>query len=249
MKAFLPLLLLIGLVPARAADPAPTGITAAQSFPYSMIGQLVFNLGNFSFVGTGTLVQPRGVITAAHNLYDPQAGWATDVVYRRGHYGPSDLTKRRPTRLYILAGYQANTATYGPDSLQAFNRDTGGLKFLNDLAGGAFLETSSDLSLLTGFAPKTALGYGGVVHSGERLLASPVSNPFHASYLNFYESNNLGIEGGMSGGPVICIKPNGDPVVAATVVSAADVPVLGGVRYINTGVLNFISSYLSSATP
>lgn len=249
MKAFVSLLLLVGLVSARASDPVPTGITAAQSFPYSMIGQLIFNLGNFSYVGSGTLIQPRGVITAAHNLYDPWEGWATDVIFRRGHYGTSDLTKRRPTRLYILSGYQSNTATFGPDSVQSFNRDTGGLKFLNEVAGGAFLETSSDVTLLTGFAPKTALGYGGVVHSGEKLLASPVVNPFHQSFLNFYESNNLGIEGGMSGGPVICEKPNGDPVVAATVVSAADVPVLGGVRYISSGVITFINSFLSSPPP
>jgi hypothetical protein len=229
---------------ARAGYPNPTGKALAQRYPYSMVGQLTFASGGSLYVGSGTVVQPRGTLTAGHNLYDPVGGWSTDLVFKRGHYDTSDLSVRRPNKIYMLAAYRANANRYGSDSLQAFTRDTGGLFFPVKLAAGSFLGWSANLSLLTGYNRKVALGYGAEIHSGEELLAV-AAGPFGRVYGAFYESNGTAIEGGMSGGAVISTMPNGLPALTGTVVSGADFPVAGGIRIIDFAVSSFIITYLS----
>jgi hypothetical protein len=147
---------------------------------------------------------------------------------------------RRPNKIYLLAAYRANANRYGSDSLQAFTRDTGGLFFPVKLAAGSFLGWSANLSLLTGYNRKVALGYGAEIHSGEELLAV-AAGPFGRVYGAFYESNGTAIEGGMSGGAVISTLP----ALTGTVVSGADFPVAGGIRIIDFAVSSFIITYLS----
>jgi hypothetical protein len=61
----------------------------------------------------------------------------------------------------------------------------------------------------------------------------------------FYESDGTAIEAGMSGGPLICVLPNGSPSLCGVVVSGSDNPISAGVRVVNAGTSNFILSYLS----
>lgn len=249
MKRLLSLLALALPLAAVAEYPNPTGSDAARTFPFSMIGQLTFFSGNGSFIGSGTVVQPRGVLTAAHTLYDPGVGWSTDLIFKRGHYDGSDLSIRSPRRLYVLAGYQDNAGIYGPDSVRTFARDTGGMFFMKKVAGGGYLGWSTDLTLLTGKTFKLALGYGASTHSGEELLSVNAVTPFASTYGSFYESEGLGIEGGMSGGPVICTLPDGSPSIGGVVVSSsAGFPVSGGIRIVNGGVSSFILNYLGEPT-
>lgn len=242
-------LIALALLPllGRAGSPKPVGPNAVRSFPYSMIGQLTFFSGDGAFIGSGTVVQPRGVLTAGHNLYDAVAGWSTDLVFARGHYDGTDLSVRYPTRIYVLSGYQANVQNYGGDSVRSFTRDTGGLIFKGKVAGGGYLGWTTDRTLLTGDAPKAALGYGAETHSGEQLLASAVTSPFSSVYKAFYESRGLGIEAGMSGGPLIGNFSNGTPTLCGVVVSGSEAPVAGGIRIMNDGTSNFILQYLSVA--
>ena len=243
------LLLALALLPlsGRTDNPQPVGATAARTFPYSMIGQLTFFSGDGAFVGTATVVQPRGIITAGHNLYEAFGGWSTDVVFHRGHYDGTDLAVKYPTRIYVLGGYQENVTTYGGDSLAAFKRDTGGAIFKGKAAGGGYLGWSTDRTLLTGSAPRVALGYGAEFHSGEQLLAVPAKAPFASVFKAFYESPGTGIEAGMSGGPLLATLPDGSLTLCGVVVSGSDRPVTGGIRVVNAGTSDFILQYLSGA--
>jgi hypothetical protein len=214
-----------------------------------MVGQLTFFSGNDAYLGSGTVVQPRGVLTAAHNLYDPAGGWSTDLVFKRGHYYATDLSVRYPTRIYTLSGYRANALTYGSDSVYSFARDTGGLLFKSMPGAGGYLGWTTDRTLVTGNAPKTAFGYGAVVHSGEEVLGVAAA-PFASVFYAFYESPGTEIEGGMSGGPVIVTLPDGSPSVCGVVISGSDWPIAGGIRLLNWTISDFILKYLSTpATP
>ena len=246
MKRLLSLITFAVLPTLHAADyPVPAGVAAAHTFPYSMAGQLTFASGDSIYVGTGTVVQPRGVLTAGHNLYDPVGGWSTDLLFERGRYDNTRLSVRAPLRIYVLAGYQANSEIYGGNSVRSFVRDSGGLYFKNRVAGGGFLGWSTDRSLVTGNASKVALGYGAERHSGDELLVVRPRTPFVSVLRTFYESDGMVIEGGMSGGPVICVLPNGSPSLCGVVVSGSEHPISGGIRVMNGGTSNFILTYLS----
>ena len=242
------LLIAVALLPlvAEAGSPSPVGATRTRTFPYSMIGQLTFFGGDGYYVGSGTVVQPRGVLTAGHNLYDASGGWSTDLVFKRGHFNNTDLAVRYPTRIFVLAGYQASVATYGGDSVRSFARDTGGLSFRGRPVAGGYLGWSTDPALVTGKAAKVALGYGAVVHSGEEIVGVAAA-PFVNVYSAFYESLGTDIEAGMSGGPLIATLPDGSPSVCGVVVSGSDQPVAGGIRLLNRTTAEFIVKYLSTA--
>ena len=242
------LLLTFALLPLAliARSPRPVGVTVAHTFPYSMVGQLTFFSGDGSYVGSGTVVQPFGVLTAGHNLYDAFGGWSTDLVFKRGHYDDTDLTVRYAARSYILAGYQQNVQQYGGDDVRSFARDTGGLSFQLRPAAGSFLGWTTDRNILTSAAPKAAFGYGADIHSGEQLLVVGAT-PFHAVYQTFYESDNTGIEAGMSGGPLIATLPDGTRALCGVVISGSDFPLTGGIRIMNSTVSDFILKYLGTA--
>ena len=227
-----------------AGEPRPVGQTAARAFPYSMIGQLTFFNGDGAYVGTGTVVQPRGILTAGHNLYDAFGGWSTDVVFNRGHYDGTNLAVKYPMRIYVLSGYQENVTAHGGDSSLAFRRDTGGAVFTTKVAGGGYLGWSTDRSLLTGSATRVALGYGAEAHSGEQLLATAATSPFASVSKAFYESPGTAIEAGMSGGPLIATVQGGSPLLSGVVVSGSDRPVTGGIRIVNAATSDFILRYL-----
>lgn len=246
MKRYFALITLAVLPALHATDyPFPVGAAAAHTFPYSMVGQLTFVSGDGVYVGSGTVVQPRGVLTAGHNLYDPIGGWSTDLIFKRGLYDDSLLSTRVPLRIYVLAGYQANSEIYGGDSVRTFVRDTGGLYFKNRVAAGGYLGWSTDRTLVTGNGSKVALGYGAERHSGDEMLAVRPLLPFVSVLRTFYESEGMVVEGGMSGGPLICVLSNGNPSLCGIVVSGSDQPVSGGIRVMNGGMSNFILTYLS----
>ena len=230
-----------------ARSPRPVGINVARTFPYSMVGQLTFFSGNSGYVGSGTVVQPFGVLTAGHNLYDGVGGWSTDLVFKRSHHNNSDLSVRTAARSYILSGYQSNVQLYGTEDVRTFARDTGGLTFQLRPAAGGYLGWTTNTSVLTTTTPKGAFGYGAEVHSGEELLVVGAT-PFHPVYSTFYESDNTQIEAGMSGGPIIATLPDGTYAQCGVVVSGSEFPVTGGIRVLNTTVSDFILKYLIAPT-
>lgn len=241
------LLVALALLPLAgdARSPRPLGLNVARTFPYSMVGQLTFSSGPSAYVGSGTVIQPFGVLTAAHNLYDSETGWSTDLLFKRAHYDNTELSARYSARSYVLAGYQSSVQLYGGDDLRSFARDTGGLSFRSRPGAGAYLGWTTDRTILTANAPKGAFGYGAVVHSGEQLLVVGAT-PFYPVYSTFFESSGTEIEAGMSGGPIIATLPNGTHAVCGVVVSGSDYPVTGGIRILNSTTSDFILKYLGA---
>ncbi len=245
MKFLLALLLLAGSLAARAADyPQPTGADFAHTAPYSLIGQLLFSSGDGYYSGTGTVIRPSSVLTAGHIVYDFDGGWSTDVLFRRGQYGRTDLSEQYATRLYILGGYRRSVVAHGADDVRAFANDIGGLRFASPVADGAAAGWATDRSLLTGAAYNIALGYGGEYHSGDDLLAVEPKAAFTQSYGPFLENESVYFESGMSGGPVFARDAKGNFYIAGIVVSGSVDPVAGGIRALNATASDFIKRYL-----
>lgn len=55
--------------------------TPAQ-YPYCCVGMLYFTLDGNDFYGSASVVNPNGILTAGHNLYDPNTGgWSTQLMF------------------------------------------------------------------------------------------------------------------------------------------------------------------------
>jgi len=236
---------LLSLAPfaASAVDyPQEIGKATARSFPYSMIGQVLYKSGG-SFLSTGTVINTTSVLTAGHALYDPDTGWSTEVLFRRSNYGSTWLDQQYARRIYVLAGYQAAADDSGPSSSAAFAKDLGGMTFRRAVGGGGKAGWTADPPLLSGSAYNIALGYGAETHSGDQLLFVEPEFAFFRSYAAFYENDSIAIEPGMSGGPVFA-RRNDRLYVAAVIVSGSEDPVGGGVRALNGKAADFIETYL-----
>jgi V8-like Glu-specific endopeptidase len=249
MKSLLFAILALATVGQADEVPQLFGKTNARTFPYSMIGQLLFDNGPRSYLGSGTVIRPRSVLTAAHNLFDPATGWSTDVEFRRSNYGANDyLSRKFGRRLYVLGGYRTYSTYYGPESTLAFARDMGGIVFRNPVADGGYAGWVADLSLLLGSAYNILLGYGAETYSGEELLYVEPSQSFYHTLGAFLENDSIYIEGGMSGGPAFAQMDDGNLYVAGVVVSssgdAQSGTATGGIRAINARGATFIRTYL-----
>lgn len=246
MKRIFALFAILAVAPLAQAlvdYPEPISLDAAKNSPYTLVGQLLFRNGRSYYGGSGTVIMPRSVITAGHNVFDPDTGWSTNMMFRRGLNGDTYLSKQYGKRLYALAGYRGYTLSTGSDSLPSFSHDTGAVVFTDPVAGGLFAPRSMDRNLLTSNAFKVAAGYGAEWHSGDDML---IANParFYQVWGAFYETRSMYAEKGMSGGPVFADDGTGKLVVVATVVASSLKPVTGGVRVLNPQTERFITGYL-----
>lgn len=231
--------------PARAAEyPQPIGVAQVKTFPYSAIGQLLFANGRNYYSGSGTVVRPNSVLTAAHNLWDADAGFSSDILFRRGQYGATALSQQYASRIYVLSGYRENARRYSGDSVRSFSYDLGALLFTKPVAGGSYAGWWANPALLQAGAETTALGYGGEYHTGDDLLSVATKGGYAPVFGAFYESAALYFEAGMSGGPVLGKGADGKLYVAGVVVASSTDPVTGGIRILNTTAANFIKRYL-----
>jgi hypothetical protein len=216
----------------------------ARTFPYSTIGQLLFASGRHFYSGSGTVIRPSSVLTAAHNLWDASNGFSTDLLFQRGLYGATNLSEQYASRIYVLAGYRENARRYSGESVRAFSYDLGALVFARPVAGGAFAGWWANPGLLTGDSYTLALGYGGEFHSGDELLSVAPGAGYYAVHGGFYENDSLYFESGMSGGPVFGQSADGKLYVAGVVVASSVEPITGGIRVLNSTAANFIRRYM-----
>jgi hypothetical protein len=241
--------LLLGLVAASHGVDFPDRLAkaTATTFPYNMVGQLYFDSGGRSYIGSGTVVRAKSILTAGHNLYDPREGWSTEILFRRAAYGNTFKGENYARRLYLLGGYKQTAKQYGSSSARTFASDTGGARFGVLLAKGASAGWSTNTSQLTNSAVyKLALGYGAEgTHSGDYPLVVNPDKAFYSEYQTFYESSGAYFEGGMSGGPIFVSDSKGNLSVMGVIVSGSDFPyVSGGIRILDATVSTFIQGYL-----
>ena len=251
----LPILSVLAMscVPVRAAEPAvvaatvypqETGAEVARTFPYSMIGQLQFANGEGWFTGSGTVVRPHSVLTAAHNLWDAVGGFSTDILFRRGLAGNTSLSGQYASRIYVLSGYRENARKFQLSDARAFSCDTGGLVFREPVAGGSNAGWWANPALLTGTAPMLALGYGGEFHSGDDLVAATPTAGFTPVVGAFWNNLTIYCESGMSGGPVFSRDADGKLFLTGIIVAGSNEPLSTGIRILDRTAADFIRQYL-----
>ncbi len=232
------------LAPAMAVDyPTPTGAEVAHTFPYSAIGQLLFANGARYYSGSGTVIRPSSVLTAAHNLWDADRGFSSDLLFRRGLYGSTSLSQQHASRIYVLSGYRENARSYSGESVRAFSYDLGVLVFRRPVADGSYAGWWANPTLLEDGHYSIALGYGGEYHTGDDLLSVAPRGGYYPIYGGFYENDSLYFEAGMSGGPVFGRDASGKLFVAGVVVASSVDPVTGGIRILNSTAASFIRRY------
>ena len=228
----------------EVAYPAPVGAELTATYPYSMAGQIIFTSGDYDYQGSGVVVYKRSGLTAAHNLWDADGGWSTNVEFNRARHNATTVTRRYATRLFVYGGYQKSVLNSGADSDSSFARDLGGMRFASPLALGSYAGWKYDLKLLTGDAYNICLGYGADVHSGDELLFVEPTFSWSRIYSAYYDNTSVSFEGGMSGGPVFAEVKAGDWRVVGIIVSGSDEPPAGGIHAITSGGAKFLNTYL-----
>ena len=230
---------------AQTADaPQPTGVALTRTFPFSLVGKLIFQQGADWFQGSGTVIRPNAVLTAAHTLWNAEQGFSTDIVFRRGQYGEVSAGDAIPSRVYVLAGYRDQTRSYSENDPRSFAHDLGALLFPRPLAAGASTGWWASPALLLGEHPMIALGYGAQSHDGNELLSVEPKQGFEQIVDAFYDNRSVYFEGGMSGGPVFVRDTNGALLVAGVVVAGAEDQHGGGVRALDATAAAFIRAYM-----
>ncbi len=226
------------------SNPAPVGKDLTATYPYSMAGQVIFTSGEFDYQGSGVVVYKRSALTAAHNLWDADGGWSTNVEFNRARHESQIATKRFASRLYVFGGYQRTALNYGADSDLSFARDLGGMRFSMPLANGSYAGWKLDTKLLTGDAYNICLGYGADFYSGDELLFVEPGVSWSQIFRAYFDNTSITFEGGMSGGPVFAELPTGEWRVVGVIVAGSDDPPAGGIHAITADGARFLTTYL-----
>lgn len=245
MRIAIFLLALGSLALGQAVDrPEPTGPDVVRTFPYSMTGKLVFEQGGDWFQGSGTVIRPTAVLTAAHNLWNAERGFSTDVIFQRALADGQAASEQMASRIYVLGGYRDQARRYSETDPRSFAQDLGAVVFPQPLANGSAAGWWANPALFTGSLETLALGYGAQFHSGADLLLVGTDGGFLRVSDAFYESRAIYLEGGMSGGPVFVRDENGRLFVSGVVVAGAEDLRGGGIRALDASAAAFIRAYL-----
>jgi hypothetical protein len=248
IRRFLLCLLLLASAPLAEAINYPRQLpeTFNNIYPFYLIGQVFFKSGRTDYIGSGTVAGPHSVLTAGHNVYDPDNGFSTNFEFYRNTYGPThSFPVQVPSQRLVFAGYQQAATRYGPDSVATFAMDAAGLVFPAYLYnGGQRAASTADPALLAMRYNKLLVGYGAEgAHDGDYPLYTWPTTPFYRTYGYFYEDYSLYVEGGMSGGPLMVHAPTGWAIMGI-IVSGSTRPASGGVRMLDPKLKSFIATYL-----
>ncbi len=213
----------------------------AATFPYSMVGPVVFRSGRDQYSGSATLIKPTVALTAAHNLYDAEFGFSTDLNFSLGQYQGSASRRARAKAIYLYTQTYVDEADRSPDTNRAFAADTGWVTFSQPLAGKESAPYTSRIAALTGGQEKVAVGYGLDFHNGRLPLAVEPTRGFFRKKGAYFENATYGTEGGMSGGPVFGFY-RGRLVQLGVVVSGFNDYSQSGIRAIDRGLVRKLRS-------
>ena len=242
------LLLLLALVGAplygAVIYPRLLDVSKSRSAPYKFVGQLLFTSGSKDYVGSGSVIKPKSVLTAGHNVYDAEGGWSVDIRFNRAQYGATALGTYRPNHIYLLGGYQQSVQAHGPDDVLSFAYDAAGLAFAAPVTGGSYLGYTTNTAWLNAGNFQMAVGYAAEGnHDGDHPFVEFPTHGFSRTAGGFWESPNVYFEGGMSGGPLLVPGYYGTQVAAIVVSSSTD-PVYGGIRVVDGPLATLINTQL-----
>jgi len=196
--------------------------------PYAYVGQILSRKGS----GTGFVVKPRVVATAAHVVWDDGTLSAAPGLQWRfqRHAGEYEPQPQAPRGFYLLSGYQTQRemeGTPGSFAPASRNRDVAALYFYDkdnsdlSLAGrggyGGFLASDlADNEFLLSDANKLLIGYpvDGVAPASQgRMHATPPGNidfdPVGVAADRVFLTEGIRSTGGASGGPICVQHANG----------------------------------------
>lgn len=183
--------------------------------------------------GSGSMIGPNKVMTAAHVLYDRTYGWASTVrVYPAVKNNYTDYNMAYGSTLYTFGGYIS--ASNG--SLSAQQKDVGIVKLDSNLGNstGWYGYTTSRTSYLR------LNGYDGDIDDGRSLVTRAGSNTRVENGIVKYPWKT---SGGLSGGGLYNPSNNMLEGLHAYSYSQGNVQMDGGGAKINGTIFDFMSKY------
>jgi autotransporter-associated beta strand protein len=239
------------------APPAPLDyatVAGSQDRPYAYVGQLRNEKGS----GSGFVVRPGVVATAAHVVFDDGTltlAGGLEWLFQRDRDG-HEPHPRRPRGIYLLSGYAAQRAldnSPGTASAESQALDAAAVYFTGDDPGrGGFSGFLASDSLENEFQLSPALkilaGYpvsGVPAAARDRMAATaPLPAAFTRALGHSYLTADLRGFGGCSGGPLCVRYENGNYYPAAIYLGGSAQAV---VRAINGEVADLIGFAETSA--
>lgn len=261
-----PLTLTYFLADAPAGTPPAVlthgSVTADTTKPYAYVGQIRSD----TTVGTGFVVKPRVVATAAHVVWDDATlssvqGLQWLFQRHRGLHEPEPLI---PRGYYMFASYsekRGEEGTPGTFSPGSQNLDVAALYFTVDAGrGGHSGYLASDLEpneFLLSHANKMLVGYPidgiAAISQGRMHATPPLDVAFDPVLGKTFTTTGIHGRGGMSGGPLCVQLEDGTYYPAAiclavggqTVVRAIDSDVVELINSANSGIVGGGATHVS----
>src|SRR4051812_5891860 len=87
--------------------PVAVGTAVTRTLPYAYTGRISVTKGYTDYIGSGTVLKAKSVLTCAHILWSKSAGFATNVYFERALSGSSSLSLTYASSKIILGGYTA----------------------------------------------------------------------------------------------------------------------------------------------
>lgn len=89
-----------------------TQVPKPETYPYRTIGKLFLRRTDIPYNGTAVVVNKTGLMTAAHNLYNPTTKtWSTNMAFYPAYsdgYGPFDAWVFQPSDCYVSQQWYMN---------------------------------------------------------------------------------------------------------------------------------------------
>ncbi|MHC5247414.1 trypsin-like serine peptidase [Enterococcus sp. LJL90] len=213
-------------------------VSNPNTFPYRASVLIICdyktkNGGTVRGHGSGSIIAPNKVVTAAHVIYDREYGWAQTVrVYPAVKNNYTDFNMAYGGTLYTFAGYIQSSGT----SLIAQQRDVGVIKLNRNLGNetGWFGYTTARSSHLR------QNGYDGDIDGGRTLVTRYGTNTWIDNGILKYR---WVATGGSSGGGVYNPITNQLEANHAYGYYVGKVQTAGGGAKINNTIFDFMSKY------
>ncbi len=201
------------------------GLTHAMSKPYNFTGRVFEFDDTGEAIASATLLRRHTALTAAHVVFDPTTGFATNLSFSRGLYGNYVLSNQQVSAVNALSGYQADVGTTDVETLAAFGRDLGYILIDDPPVDGDWGVYDPDPTQLTNSTGRFILGYPGVTFDGRTMAYIVPQSPYveiGPGATGAFNNDLYVAEPGFSGGPVYALVNGAQEVVAELTAGNSD---------------------------